>query len=207
CIVNVEVFRIILDICPRVEGLDFTDVLDDDTALTFLIDLGYNGSLNKHTNMFVDHMHQPWRTLADIINKCLSGKLASKDKLKKSRIDILWGCSTEKIGKGSQGKNTTKTLFEEFKVSEESGPEPAKKRTSSKRRMINGDADDEGDDHVSDTRDAADEDDETELDEDEIYKYKIRVRNDEDEEMESAEVKESDKGDEEVTDAANINNH
>ncbi|GKA77705.1 hypothetical protein Tco_0784242 [Tanacetum coccineum] len=41
--------------------------------------------------MFVDHMHQPWRTLAAIINKCLSGKTASNDKLRKSRIDIRWG--------------------------------------------------------------------------------------------------------------------
>ncbi|GJV65199.1 hypothetical protein Tco_1476027 [Tanacetum coccineum] len=68
-IVNAEVFRTILDICPRVEGLDIADVPDDDTALTFLIDLSYKA----------------------IINKCLSGKLASNDKLRKSRIDILWG--------------------------------------------------------------------------------------------------------------------
>ncbi|GKC88626.1 retrovirus-related pol polyprotein from transposon TNT 1-94 [Tanacetum coccineum] len=73
----------ILDICPRVEGVDFTVVLDDDTALTFLIDLGYKGPLNRHTNMFVDHMNQPWRTLAAIINKCISGKTASNDKLRK----------------------------------------------------------------------------------------------------------------------------
>ncbi|GJW13357.1 hypothetical protein Tco_0017490 [Tanacetum coccineum] len=43
CTVNPEVFRTILDICPRVEGVDFVDVPDDDTALTFLIDLGYKG--------------------------------------------------------------------------------------------------------------------------------------------------------------------
>ncbi|GJX08265.1 hypothetical protein Tco_0196197 [Tanacetum coccineum] len=91
CTINAEVFRTILNICPRVEGVDFTDIPDDDTALTFLIDLGYKGPLNRHTNMFVDHMHQPWRTLAAIINKCLSGKTASNDKLRKSRIDILWG--------------------------------------------------------------------------------------------------------------------
>ncbi|GKA72453.1 hypothetical protein Tco_0778669 [Tanacetum coccineum] len=41
--------------------------------------------------MFVDHIHQPWRTLAAIINKCFSGKSASNDRLRKSRIDILWG--------------------------------------------------------------------------------------------------------------------
>ncbi|GJR37344.1 hypothetical protein Tco_1213028 [Tanacetum coccineum] len=57
-----------------------------------------------------------------------------------------------------------------------------------------GDADDEGDDHVSDTQDADDEDVETISNEDKIYKYKIRVRKDEDVEMKDAEVKESDKG-------------
>nr|GFB42638.1 hypothetical protein [Tanacetum cinerariifolium] len=41
--------------------------------------------------MYVDNMHQPWRTLASIINKCLSGKTASNDRLRKSIIDILWG--------------------------------------------------------------------------------------------------------------------
>ncbi|GJR60854.1 hypothetical protein Tco_1503016 [Tanacetum coccineum] len=89
CTVNVEVFRMILNICARVEGVDFTDVPDDDTA--FLIDLGYKGPLYKHTNLFVDHMHQPWRTLAPLINKCIYGKTATNDKLKKSRIDIIWG--------------------------------------------------------------------------------------------------------------------
>ncbi|GKC96531.1 hypothetical protein Tco_1161973 [Tanacetum coccineum] len=63
-----------------------------------------------------------------------------------------------------------------------------------------GDADDKGDDHVSDTQDADDEDVETESDKEDIYKYKIRVRKDEDEEMKD--VKGSDKGDEEITDAA-----
>nr|GFC67460.1 hypothetical protein [Tanacetum cinerariifolium] len=58
-----------LNICPRVEGKGFTDVPDDETALTFLPDLRYEGQLNRHTNMFMEHMHQPWRTLAAIINK------------------------------------------------------------------------------------------------------------------------------------------
>ncbi|GJV49418.1 hypothetical protein Tco_1439630 [Tanacetum coccineum] len=67
-IVDAEVFRKILDICPRVEG-----------------------PLHKYTNMYVDYMSQPWRTLAAIINKILSGKTASNDRLRKSRIDIMWG--------------------------------------------------------------------------------------------------------------------
>nr|GEZ97717.1 hypothetical protein [Tanacetum cinerariifolium] len=66
--VNAEVFRKILDICPRVEGVDFMDILP-----------------------------------------------------KKSR------------GKGLQGKKTTHVV--NVDVSEEFKPEPAKKKTSSKRRV------------------------------------------------------------------------
>ncbi|GJZ62304.1 hypothetical protein Tco_0618441 [Tanacetum coccineum] len=204
CIVDAEVFRKILDICPRVEGEEFTLVQDDDDTLTFLTDLGYKGLLHKHTNMFVYHMHQPWRTMATIINKCLSGKTTSNDKLRKSRIDILWGMfyrenvdypeliwedfsfqidhmkekksrretmpfprftkviinhflkqhkslsnlkylhyhtikddgiiPPKKIrGKGLQGKKTVDVSQETVDVSEESEPEPPKKRTASRR--------------------------------------------------------------------------
>ncbi|GJU00144.1 hypothetical protein Tco_1110482 [Tanacetum coccineum] len=91
CIVDAKVFRKILDICLRVKGEDFTKVQDDDATLTFLTDLGYKGPLHKYTNMYVDHMHHPWRTLAAIINKCLSRKTTSNDRLRKSRNDIMWG--------------------------------------------------------------------------------------------------------------------
>ncbi|GKC51461.1 hypothetical protein Tco_1074206 [Tanacetum coccineum] len=57
--VDAEVFRKILDICPRVEGEEFTAVQNDDDTLTFLINLGYKGPLHKYTNMYVDHMSQP----------------------------------------------------------------------------------------------------------------------------------------------------
>ncbi|GJW79265.1 hypothetical protein Tco_0140947 [Tanacetum coccineum] len=43
CRVDAEVFRKILDICPRVEGKEFTAVQNDDDTLTFLINLGYKG--------------------------------------------------------------------------------------------------------------------------------------------------------------------
>ncbi|GKF98195.1 hypothetical protein Tco_0296978, partial [Tanacetum coccineum] len=62
-------------------------------------------------------------------------------------------------------------------------------------------SDDDNDDAEKDG-DADDEDVETESDEDDIYKYKIRMCKDEDEEMKDAEVKGSDKGDKEITDAA-----
>ncbi|GJV98914.1 hypothetical protein Tco_1554166 [Tanacetum coccineum] len=91
CLVDAEVFWKILDICPRVKGVDFAKVLENKATITFLLNLGYKGLLHKHPSMYVDHMHQPWRTLAAIINKCLSGKAASNNRLRKSRIDILWG--------------------------------------------------------------------------------------------------------------------
>ncbi|GJX49358.1 hypothetical protein Tco_0276203 [Tanacetum coccineum] len=73
------------------KGVDFAELPDDEATLTFLLSLGYKGPLHKHPSMYVDHMHQPWRTLASIINKCLSGKTTSNDRLRKSRINILWG--------------------------------------------------------------------------------------------------------------------
>nr|GEW09705.1 hypothetical protein [Tanacetum cinerariifolium] len=79
CIVDAKIFKKILDICPRVKGEEFTEVQDNDATLTILIDLGYKGPLHKYTNMYVDHIHQPWRTLEAIINKCLSRKTTSNN--------------------------------------------------------------------------------------------------------------------------------
>ncbi|GJV77850.1 hypothetical protein Tco_1509434 [Tanacetum coccineum] len=42
----------ILDICPRVQGVDYAEVPDDKNTLTFLIDLGYKVfSMEKNTAM------------------------------------------------------------------------------------------------------------------------------------------------------------
>ncbi|GJV02469.1 hypothetical protein Tco_1336038 [Tanacetum coccineum] len=44
------------------------------------------------SNLIMDpSMHQPWRTFGSIINICLSGKTLSNDRLRSSRIRILWG--------------------------------------------------------------------------------------------------------------------
>ncbi|GJY57660.1 hypothetical protein Tco_0457552 [Tanacetum coccineum] len=93
CRVDAEVFRKILNMCPRVEGEEFTAIQNHNDNLTFLINLGYKGPLHKYINMYVEHMSQPWRTLAAIINKGFSRKTASNDRLRKSKIDIKWGMS------------------------------------------------------------------------------------------------------------------
>nr|GEX93277.1 hypothetical protein [Tanacetum cinerariifolium] len=176
CIVNAEVFRTILDICPRVEGVDFTDVPDDDTALTFLINLGYKGPLNMHTNMFVDHISSKSVVFQDTPSTLKSKPTTSTTKLK----------GTEFSNKGTSIKPGVPEESTVISATSSEGtstkPEVLDEETNITKEKYNkdGDADDKGDDHVSDTQDADEKDDETESDEDEIYKYKIRVRKDDD---------------------------
>ncbi|GJX88519.1 hypothetical protein Tco_0340533 [Tanacetum coccineum] len=66
---NVEVFKEILNIMSQIK---------------YIIDV------------IVDHLHQPWRTFASIINKFLYGKVSSLDKIRLSRIQILWGMYYQK---------------------------------------------------------------------------------------------------------------
>ncbi|GJU74403.1 hypothetical protein Tco_1265808 [Tanacetum coccineum] len=72
--VNVEVFREILNICPKVPGKAFDEPPTEEEALSFIHELGHTGEIKYITNVIVDHLHQPWRTFASIINKCLCGK-------------------------------------------------------------------------------------------------------------------------------------
>ncbi|GKB73128.1 zf-CCHC domain-containing protein [Tanacetum coccineum] len=49
------------------------DVLPfEEEILSFIKDLGHTGNIKKITDVVVDHMHQPWRAFAAIINKCLN---------------------------------------------------------------------------------------------------------------------------------------
>ncbi|GJX42584.1 hypothetical protein Tco_0257574 [Tanacetum coccineum] len=89
--VDVKVFREILDIFPRVPNEDFVAPSSEEVLFAFLIELGNKGPLDHLARMFVDHMHQPCRTLAIIINKSLSGKTSNNDRLHQSRVSILWG--------------------------------------------------------------------------------------------------------------------
>ncbi|GJS22186.1 hypothetical protein Tco_0450818 [Tanacetum coccineum] len=67
---NLETFRDIFQICPR---------------------LGHTREIKSMTDVVVEQMHQPWRTFATIINRSLSGKTTGLDKLRLSRVQILWG--------------------------------------------------------------------------------------------------------------------
>ncbi|GJW82975.1 retrovirus-related pol polyprotein from transposon TNT 1-94 [Tanacetum coccineum] len=135
CVVNANVFWTILDIFPRVEGVDFTDVTDDDATLAFLIELGYKGPLYKHTNMFLDHMHHMENSSSnnqqienvdypELIWEDLAFLIDHRKEKRTKRKNIV---------KGHKEKDYRLLIGRMSKVSEESDPEPPKRKTASRR--------------------------------------------------------------------------
>ncbi|GJV70867.1 hypothetical protein Tco_1490862 [Tanacetum coccineum] len=116
CLVNAKVFWKILDICPRLQGKDFTEVPDDESTLTFLIDLGYKEyGLPIPETMLTEGIKQS--ESYQMFIKYSAGLIPPK----KIR------------GKGLQGKKTAYTPEAVVDVSGESDSEPARKRTRSRR--------------------------------------------------------------------------
>nr|GEV47000.1 hypothetical protein [Tanacetum cinerariifolium] len=72
--VNVEVFKDILNICPRIPGQELDEPPTEEESLSFIRELRHYREIIYITDVIVDHLHQPWRTFALIINKCLRGK-------------------------------------------------------------------------------------------------------------------------------------
>ncbi|GJX74062.1 hypothetical protein Tco_0312657 [Tanacetum coccineum] len=88
---NFDIFKDIFQICPRVHGQNFDELPTDEDIVSFFKELGHTREIKTITNIVVDHMHQPWRTFATIINRSLSGKTTGLDKLRLYRAQILWG--------------------------------------------------------------------------------------------------------------------
>ncbi|GJX94586.1 hypothetical protein Tco_0349172 [Tanacetum coccineum] len=93
---NLEIFKDIFKIYPRVQGQDFDALLTDEEIVSFLRDLGHTREINSLNDVVVDHMHQPWRTFVALINRSLSGKTTGLDKLRLSKAQILWGMYHQK---------------------------------------------------------------------------------------------------------------
>nr|GEU40973.1 uncharacterized mitochondrial protein AtMg00810-like [Tanacetum cinerariifolium] len=55
------------------------------------IELGHSGEIKMITNVNINKLHQPWRSFAVVITKCLSGKSTGYDSLRLSQAQILWG--------------------------------------------------------------------------------------------------------------------
>ncbi|GJV52889.1 hypothetical protein Tco_1448630 [Tanacetum coccineum] len=78
---NMEVFREIFQICPKLPNQEFDALPSDEEIVSFIKELGHKGDIKYVFDVVVDHMYQPWRTFASIINKCLFGKITGLDKL------------------------------------------------------------------------------------------------------------------------------
>ncbi|GKC39433.1 hypothetical protein Tco_1051817 [Tanacetum coccineum] len=57
-------------------------------VLAFLASLGHSGDIRKITDVNVNKLHQPWRSFAVFINKCLSGKPSYDSLVFSSRSNI-----------------------------------------------------------------------------------------------------------------------
>ncbi|GKC47568.1 hypothetical protein Tco_1065290 [Tanacetum coccineum] len=54
---TLEVFKDILQICPRVQGRNFDALPSEEDTLYFLRDLGHTGVINSLNDVFIDQMH------------------------------------------------------------------------------------------------------------------------------------------------------
>nr|GEU72867.1 hypothetical protein [Tanacetum cinerariifolium] len=90
-IVNLESFRDMLHICPRVHGQSFVEPPFKEEILAFICFLRHIVVIRKLINVNINKLYQPWRSFAAIINKCLTGKSSGYDSLRLSQAQILWG--------------------------------------------------------------------------------------------------------------------
>ncbi|GJX83711.1 hypothetical protein Tco_0333192 [Tanacetum coccineum] len=71
--IGVEVFYEVLQIYPRLPNQEFVEPHSHEDTVSFIKEIGYNGDLESITELSTDHLYQPWRTFAAIINRILSG--------------------------------------------------------------------------------------------------------------------------------------
>nr|GFC99735.1 hypothetical protein [Tanacetum cinerariifolium] len=81
-IVNLESFREMLHICPRLPGQAFDEPPFEEEILSFLRSFGHSGAIKRLTDVNINKLHQPWRSFVVVINKCLSGKSLGYDSLR-----------------------------------------------------------------------------------------------------------------------------
>nr|GFA23522.1 hypothetical protein [Tanacetum cinerariifolium] len=90
-VLDLEAFREMLHISPRIPGQPFDELPFEEEILEFLRFLEHNTQIKTLTDVNVNKLYQPWRSFAAVINKCLIGKSSGIDSLRISQAQILWG--------------------------------------------------------------------------------------------------------------------
>nr|GEX82100.1 hypothetical protein [Tanacetum cinerariifolium] len=81
-IVHLESFMEMLHICPRLPGQTFVEPPFEEEIMAFLRFLGHSRAIRRLTDVNINKLHQPWRSFAAIINKCLTRKSLGYDSLR-----------------------------------------------------------------------------------------------------------------------------
>nr|GEY21801.1 hypothetical protein [Tanacetum cinerariifolium] len=90
-IINLETFRDMLHICPRIPGQSFDDLPFEEDILEFLRFLEHSAQIRTLTDVNINKLFQPWRSFGAVINKCLTRKSFGFDSFRFSQAQILWG--------------------------------------------------------------------------------------------------------------------
>nr|GEV43820.1 retrovirus-related Pol polyprotein from transposon TNT 1-94 [Tanacetum cinerariifolium] len=114
--VNVEYFKDMLQICPKLPGQKFEDPLFEKKILSFIRDLGHTEEIKVLSDVNFNDMRQPWRSFVAIINKCLSAKVP-KSRKKKLPTQGLETLSEIALSEAEQMKIATKRRKTQFHVS------------------------------------------------------------------------------------------
>nr|GFA76064.1 hypothetical protein [Tanacetum cinerariifolium] len=90
-IVNLESFRDMLHISPRIPSQYFDKIPFKEEILEFIRFLKHSATIKTLTDVNINKLYQPWISFAAIINKCLIGKSSVYDSFRLSQAQILWG--------------------------------------------------------------------------------------------------------------------
>nr|GFA66606.1 retrovirus-related Pol polyprotein from transposon TNT 1-94 [Tanacetum cinerariifolium] len=81
-----QIYMEMLHICPRIPNQTFDELSFKEEILAFLRYLGHSGEIKNITDVNINKLHQPWRSFATVINKCLSGKSTGYDGLRDDQM-------------------------------------------------------------------------------------------------------------------------
>nr|GFB70307.1 hypothetical protein [Tanacetum cinerariifolium] len=90
-IIDLEAFREMLHISPRIPNLSFAELPTEEEILDFLRFLGHSHEIRYLTDVNVNKLYQPWRSFASVINKRLTGKSSGVDSFRLSQAQMLCG--------------------------------------------------------------------------------------------------------------------
>nr|GEW46066.1 zinc finger, CCHC-type [Tanacetum cinerariifolium] len=101
-ILDLDAFREMLHISPRIPSQSFAELPSEEEILEFFRYLGHSHEIRYLTDVNDNKLYKPWRSFASVINKCLTGKSSGIDSFRLSQAQILWGFYHRRNTKGRE---------------------------------------------------------------------------------------------------------